>query len=179
MNKQKHPLLLILFQIIKIEKKIMTLEFWYTALALFVIRIVWKAIYVDPVMKRYKEAIGKADKEIELKEGSREAAELLSIIDKAEMERHPEDTSRRFEGSEFKYYLKQHKSGGSVLGMLITMAHELGCEMVLRRISEEDIESKELSKREFEEKFEKINRPFWDRWAMEYRKTLERRNYDR
>ena len=149
----------------------MTDEFWYTALGMLVFRIAWGIIYVDPVIKRFKEAIGKPDKDIELQEGDREGSKFYTIIDKAEMERHPEDTRRLF--SKFKYYLKQYSSGGHILGLLITVAHELGCEMVLRRVSEEDIKSEEHSEAEFEKKFEKINRPFWDSWAMEYEKTFK------
>lgn len=148
----------------------MTPEFWYTALGLLVVRIIWDVVFIAPWEKRYREAVGKRKGNIKLSEGSREAAKLTSIIDKAEMERHPDDRYRLFEGKEFKKYMNE----SGLTAMLITIAHEVGCEFVLRRMSDEDIESETNRGGVFDERYRKIAEPFNTYRRHEYKKMMKR-----
>lgn len=149
----------------------MTPEFWYTAIGLLVVRIIWEIVFTGPWEKKHREAVGKRKEDIKLSEGSLEAEKLTSIIDKAEMERHPDDRYRLFEGKEFKKYM----NGSGLTGMLVTVAHELGCEFVLRRKSKEDIECESNRNGVFETRYKKIEEPFNTYRLHEYKQMMKRK----
>ena len=138
------------------------------ALVLFVVWVVFARIVETPVIKEYTKAIGKSEKTVKLSEGELEAAKLLSIIDKAGKEQHPDDYLGIKEGKEFKFYMKEAYDHNA-LSMLVCMAHELGCEIVLRRVSDKDIEDEHNRGDVFWEYLCDEKERFFKDWEPEYR----------
>ena len=134
------------------------------AVVLFVVWIVFARIVETPAIEEYLKAIGKPEKPVKLSEGRQEAAKLLSIIEKAGKELHPDEKG----GKEFKFYMKEAYNRDA-LSLLVCMAHELGCEVVLRRISVEDIEDDHNRGDVFWEYLCDEKERFFEDWEPEYR----------
>lgn len=137
------------------------------ALVLFLLWIVTLRYIEGRQIKKYMQMIGKPEKEITLQEATNEAGRLFSIIDDTEMERHPKDFLRVHEGKEFKLYIEEVRRNIYVFGLLVYAAHNLGCEIVLRRISEEDIED-EYNRANFEKYLSDEISRFFEDWEIEF-----------
>lgn len=148
--------------------------FFTVAFVLFVIWCIFTRCVLGSQMKKYTKAIGKTKNRIKLSKGVGEAVNLLSIIDKAEKERHPKDLLRINEGHEFKFYIELAQRGVNSIGMLICIAHELGCEVVLRRISEEDIEDDYNKGDVFWEYLCDEQERYFKKWEPEYKTYLKK-----
>lgn len=142
--------------------------YFLTALGLFMVLVLLGHFFCNPINKEYYKAIGKPDKEVKLKEGNRAGIELIKIIMEAAKEKHPDIFLHEDRWKEFSFYFKDAREGNA-LGLLVSMAHELGCEIVLRRISEEDIET-ELNRGDaFWEYFCDEKERFFKSWQVEFK----------
>lgn len=142
--------------------------YFLTALGLFVVLVLLGRLFCDPANKKYCKTIGRPDRAVKLKEGDRAGMELVKIIMEAAKEKHPKIFLHEDEWKEFSFYFKDARKGNA-LGLLVSMAHELGCEIVLRRISEEDIEAEHNQGDTFWEYFCDEKERYFKDWQHEFK----------
>lgn len=108
---------------------------------LFVVLLLVRNLLTVKIFDKYRNAIGVPDEEFEYVDAEKVAAELLLAIDEDERKRHKDDILRVNHGKEFKYYIEEARRNDAGFSLVVYLAHMTGCEVVLRKVSEEDIEA--------------------------------------
>lgn len=142
-----------------------------TAIILFVVWfIIAYGCYAGSV-GRYKDAIKAPHYPILHNSAKKQSGEIRLFIHRIESFRRKGDVSRVDDGKEFKYYFE--KSDNPMIAEFIRWAHKLGCEVVIRQVSDQDIEAEENRGDAFWEYLGDRTENHYNKWIKEFKRKFK------
>lgn len=137
-----------------------------TAILLFFIWFIFAFGCYSGSAAQYKNIIKAPKFPIKHGDAAGQAGRMLVYIDRLEAAQRGGDWTRVCDGKEFKYYFE--KADREYIAMLVLWAHKLGCEVVVRQISDSDIEDESNRGDVFWEYLGELTEKHFKKWEKQF-----------